>query len=96
MDNASFLARPRSVREISEYLGVRDVFVWNQIAIGKLVARRLGTKCLRVLPEDIKRWLDNAATKPGPASAQFLPKSQRRKARLENEEPIAAKQEVAA
>jgi len=53
--------RARNVDEIAEYVGSASQFVRDQITNGQLRATRIG-RLVRVLPKDLKAWLEKGAT----------------------------------
>jgi excisionase family DNA binding protein len=59
-----FFERSRSIKEVAEYIGVTRVYVERQVLAGHLRARKFSTKLIRVLPEDLREWMDRAATIP--------------------------------
>ena len=59
-----FLSRSRSLQEISAFLDVSDGFLRVEILKGRLVARKLSNQLIRVLPGDLRNWLDRCVTRP--------------------------------
>jgi excisionase family DNA binding protein len=59
-----FFLKPRSVEEIAEWLGATPSFVYREIVRGKLRGLKFTPKSIRIMPEDIRDWLEHAATKP--------------------------------
>jgi excisionase family DNA binding protein len=59
-----FFQRPHSIEEVAEYLGSTRDYIGRQIYSGKLRARKLSAKFVRIMPSDLIEWLDAAATKP--------------------------------
>ena len=57
-----FLSRPRSIAEVAEYMDCTAWFIQQEIALGKLRARKLSPKLVRILPADLREWLDRADT----------------------------------
>jgi excisionase family DNA binding protein len=51
-----------AVEEVAETIKSSKGFVFGQINSGRLRAIRVGPKFLRVLPEDLRAWLDVHAT----------------------------------
>jgi excisionase family DNA binding protein len=49
---------PMKVDELAAWLGVSRRFIECQIAHGKLRVRRLSARCVRILPNDLREWLD--------------------------------------
>ena len=60
--NEGFLDKPRSIDEVAEFLGCTRRFLASEIAAGRLRARRLSARLIRIMPEDLRHWLDAAAT----------------------------------
>ena len=58
-----FLSKPRSVQEVAEYLGSTEKFIWNQIWRGHLRVHRFSPKLLRIMPADLKDWIQRAGEK---------------------------------
>jgi excisionase family DNA binding protein len=54
--------RPRSIEEIARYLGSTEKFIRTKIDRGELKARRLSPRLIRVMPGDLRRWLEASAT----------------------------------
>jgi excisionase family DNA binding protein len=57
-----FFDRPRSPEELAAFLDVTQKFVYEQIKKGRLRARKLSGRMIRIMPSDLKRWLDQAST----------------------------------
>jgi excisionase family DNA binding protein len=53
-----FCDRPRSVEEIAKYLRTSRWYVYTEIARGNLKARQFSRKLIRVMPKDLRRWLN--------------------------------------
>lgn len=64
LDDEVFLSRSRSLQEIEAWLGVSDAWLRQEIIKGRLVARKFSDKMIRVLPSDMKDWLDRCMTRP--------------------------------
>jgi excisionase family DNA binding protein len=56
------LDRPVSVEWLAEYMGCTPRFLRNEIRDGHLKARRLSARMFRLLPSDVKEWLDRSST----------------------------------
>ena len=56
------LDRPVSVKQLAEHMGVTPRFIRNDIAAGRLKARHFSSRMIRLMPEDVREWIDNAAT----------------------------------
>lgn len=50
-------SKPCTVENLAEYLGATPRFVRNEIAAGRLRARRLSARLIRILPADLQQWL---------------------------------------
>ena len=75
MSNDPFFEKPHSILEVAEYLGTTKVWVERQILLGRLRARKLSTRLVRILPEDLREWFERCATTPRKrAIAGDLPK----------------------
>jgi hypothetical protein len=62
----TFFWRARSIQELSQYIGSTEAFIRSEIKSGRLRARTLNTRYIRILPEDIRAWLDAGLKKsPG-------------------------------
>lgn len=59
-----------SPRQISEYLKIDKTFLYSQIRKGRLKVRELSPKCLRILPQDLIRWLETTSRTPAAAEAE--------------------------
>ena len=60
-ETANFFDRPRSADEVAEYLGSSRNFVIAQIHSKKLRAIMVGGRFIRILPADLRAWLDKNA-----------------------------------
>jgi predicted DNA-binding transcriptional regulator AlpA len=60
----SFFWRARSIQELSAFMGCTDRFIHSEIDRGHLKARKIGGKFVRLLPSDIREWLDSGISKP--------------------------------
>jgi len=58
----AFLSRPHSLEEVAQWLGCTVKFLRKEIGSGHLRARKLGKRFIRIMPSDLKMWLDEAAT----------------------------------
>jgi excisionase family DNA binding protein len=58
------VSKPCTVEKLAEYLDATPRFVRNEIAAGRLRARRLSARLIRILPIDLQQWLDASATTP--------------------------------
>jgi excisionase family DNA binding protein len=58
------VSKPCTVDQLAEYLDATPRFVRNEIAAGRLRARRLSARLIRILPSDLQQWLDASATTP--------------------------------
>ena len=56
--------KPCTVEKLAEYLDATPRFIRNEIAAGRLRARRLSARLIRILPADLQQWLDASATTP--------------------------------
>jgi excisionase family DNA binding protein len=65
-----FFSKRRSIDELAEYLTATRPFLWDQIAKGKLRAVRLTPKFIRVMPDDLREWLERSATRPKELTTQ--------------------------
>jgi hypothetical protein len=54
--------RPMTLDELAQWLGTSRRFLEGQINCGKLRVRKISPRCIRILPNDVARWLDQAAT----------------------------------
>jgi excisionase family DNA binding protein len=52
------VSKPCTVDQLAEYLDATTRFVRNEIAAGRLRARRLSARLIRILPSDLQQWLD--------------------------------------
>jgi len=55
-------ARPLTIAELCEWLGVSRRYVEGQVAKGRLRVRKISSRLVRVMPSDVVRWLDQSAT----------------------------------
>ena len=55
-------ARPRSVDEIAEWIDCTPKFLRTEIFAGRLRARKLSKRFGRIMPSDLRAWLDQAST----------------------------------
>jgi excisionase family DNA binding protein len=53
--------RARNVDEIAAYIDSTPQFVRDEITRGRLKARKIG-RLVRVMPSDLRAWLEKAAT----------------------------------
>jgi Helix-turn-helix domain len=58
----NFPTRPLSIAELAAWLDVSRRFLEGQIEKGQLRVRRISPRCIRVLPGDVARWLEQTAT----------------------------------
>jgi excisionase family DNA binding protein len=58
------ISKPCTVDQLADYLDATPRFVRNEIAAGRLRARRLSARLIRILPADLQQWLDASATIP--------------------------------
>jgi excisionase family DNA binding protein len=58
------VSKPCTVEKLAEYLDATPRFVRSEIAAGRLRARRLSARLIRILPTDLQQWLDASATTP--------------------------------
>jgi excisionase family DNA binding protein len=58
------ISKPCTVDQLADYLDATPRFVRNEIAAGRLRARRLSARLIRILPADLQQWLDASATTP--------------------------------
>jgi excisionase family DNA binding protein len=61
-----FYSKPRSITELAEYLGISKRFVQYEVARGNLKVLRLSANVVRLLPADIKAWMDERTSKEEP------------------------------
>jgi hypothetical protein len=54
--------RPMSITELASWIGCSRRFLEVQVERGKLRIRRISPRLVRVMPGDVARWLDQAAT----------------------------------
>jgi excisionase family DNA binding protein len=64
LENDPFFERPRSIKEVALYLGATRVHIERQILAGKLRARKFSTRFIRIMPADLREWMDACSTKP--------------------------------
>jgi Helix-turn-helix domain len=57
-EREDFPTAPMKVAELATWLGVSRRFIECQIAHRKLRVRRLSARCVRILPKDLRDWLD--------------------------------------
>jgi excisionase family DNA binding protein len=66
-----FFGRARSIQEIAERLNTTELFIRKQIEYGRLKAHKFDNRLIRIMPEDLRDWLERAAArtnvKPKPA-----------------------------
>jgi hypothetical protein len=62
LEALDFPNRPMSLAELAAWLDVSRRFLEVQIEKGNLRARRISPRCIRVLPGDVGKWLDQTAT----------------------------------
>jgi len=58
----NFPDRPLSLADLAAWLGVSRRFLEVQIEKGQLRVRRISPRCIRILPGDVARWLEQTAT----------------------------------
>jgi excisionase family DNA binding protein len=58
-----FFLKPRSVEEIAKRLGASQAFVYREVVRGRLRGLKFTPKTIRVLPSDLRQWIEQAATK---------------------------------
>jgi excisionase family DNA binding protein len=58
----SFFDRPRSPEEVATFFGCDEKFIYKEIREGRLQGRKLSGRMIRLMPEDIRAWLDQAST----------------------------------
>jgi len=51
-----------SIAELADWLGVSRRFLETQVEKGSLRVRKISPRCIRVLPGDVAKWLDQTAT----------------------------------
>jgi excisionase family DNA binding protein len=51
-----------SLEELADWLGVSRRFLEVQIEKGRLRVLRISPRLVRILPGDVAKWLDHAAT----------------------------------
>jgi hypothetical protein len=59
-----FLSKPRTKTELCEWLGCCPRFLESEISSGRLRVRKLSVRLVRIMPNDIQAWLDQAASTP--------------------------------
>jgi excisionase family DNA binding protein len=59
-----FFSKPRSIEEIADYLGATRTFVYREVVRGKLRGLKFTQKLIRVMPGDLRDWIEQAATQP--------------------------------
>jgi excisionase family DNA binding protein len=59
------LSRPSSVAEVAQLLNCNPRFIADEIRAGRLKAKRLSRKLIRIDPNDFQKWYDreNLTTK---------------------------------
>jgi excisionase family DNA binding protein len=57
-----FPAKPMTVAGLAEWINVSRRFLEGEINAGRLRARKISKRCVRIMPSDVKSWLDQAAT----------------------------------
>ena len=57
-----FLTKGHTFQEVAEWLPCHPDFLRDEVAAGRLKARRLSARCVRILPGDLRAWLEAAAT----------------------------------
>jgi hypothetical protein len=62
VSSEQFFSRPRSVEALAEHLDCTPRFLRNEILAGRLKARRLSSRLIRLMPGDVQQWLDAAST----------------------------------
>ena len=67
------------VKEIAQYLGLRESFVYVLIESGRIPHYRVG-RLVRFKKEDIDRWMEEHRQEPDPPAGR-LPTSRRRRGR---------------
>jgi excisionase family DNA binding protein len=65
-----FFSQPHSVEEVAEYLRVPAYFIYREIIRGKLRGLKFTPKSIRLMPGDIRDWIEQAATKPKSSTAR--------------------------
>lgn len=50
--------RPKRTSELAEWLGCTQQFLNEEVALGRLPARKLTVRLTVFLPGDVKNWLD--------------------------------------
>jgi hypothetical protein len=58
----SFFEKPRSIPELADYLDCTTRYITGEIADGNLRAIRFSNNFVRILPEDIREWMDSRAS----------------------------------
>ena len=59
-----FFSKPRSIEEIADYLGATRTFVYREVVRGKLRGLKFTQKLIRVMPGDLRDWIEQVATQP--------------------------------
>jgi hypothetical protein len=57
----NFPAKPMTLAGLAEWLHVSRRFLEGEINRGRLRVRRISPRCVRILPGDVARWLEQAA-----------------------------------
>jgi hypothetical protein len=55
-----FFSKSRTIRETAEYMQSTEAWVRSEITRGHLHVRKFGKKFVRILPEDLRAWVDHA------------------------------------
>jgi excisionase family DNA binding protein len=67
------LSKPRTVDEVASYLSCTRDFVIRQIEDGRLRAIKLGSKFIRIWPEDFINWIKKGGTTSKAESEHAVP-----------------------
>lgn len=57
-----FPAKPMTVAGLAAWLDVSRRFIEGEVSRGHLRVRKISPRCVRIMPSDIARWLEQAAT----------------------------------
>ena len=57
----TLFSKAQSPESVATYLGCSQRFVLDEIRAGRLLGRKLGHNLIRIMPSDLRAWLDRAA-----------------------------------
>lgn len=55
------LEKPMSFKEVKDFLGISNAWLYGQLQSGRLIGHKLGSKWI-VFPSDLQRYLDQQYT----------------------------------